>query len=55
MMGSADLSDQQKAVRILSTSNKFYTLVPHDFGSRNPPLIDNDKLLVEKIRMGERD
>lgn len=33
------------ASKCVSFSNQFYTLVPHNFGIRNPPIIDNLKLL----------
>lgn len=36
------------ASKCVSFSNQFYTLVPHNFGNRNPPIIDNLKLLQEK-------
>ncbi|GAM22252.1 hypothetical protein SAMD00019534_054270 [Acytostelium subglobosum LB1] len=44
------LPDTPKA-KVLDATNRFYTLIPHDFG-RNPPiLIDNVEILTEKIRM----
>ena len=27
--------------RLLDASNRFYTLIPHDFGMKKPPLLDN--------------
>jgi len=37
------------ASRVQDCTNKFYTLVPHDFGERSPPLIDNDEMVKSKI------
>lgn len=41
-------SNQQQAVsdclpeaQILDLSNRFYTLIPHDFGMKKPPLLSN--------------
>lgn len=42
-----------KPAKILGVSNQFYSMIPHDFGSQMPPLIDNEELLVEKIRLLE--
>jgi len=35
--------------RIRDCTNKFYTLVPHDFGEGKPILIDTDELIREKV------
>ncbi|EFA76327.1 polyADP-ribosyltransferase [Heterostelium album PN500] len=37
--------------KIVDASNRFYTLIPHDFGNGIPILIDNIKMLTEKIKM----
>ena len=44
----AILSEVQQAVsqgssdsQILDLSNRFYTLIPHDFGMKKPPLLNN--------------
>ncbi|XP_054714565.1 poly [ADP-ribose] polymerase 1-like [Uloborus diversus] len=39
------------AAKILDASNRFYTLIPHDFGLRKPPLLDNEELIKSKIQM----
>jgi len=39
--------------RLTESANRFYTLIPHDFGMRAPPLIDNEKMLKEKTDMLE--
>ncbi|RXG57291.1 Poly [ADP-ribose] polymerase 1 [Armadillidium vulgare] len=36
---------------ILDCSNRFYTLIPHDFGVKNPPLLDNEEYIKNKIDM----
>lgn len=30
---------------------RFYTLVPHDFGVENPPLLNNDEIIKTKSSM----
>ena len=30
---------------ILDCSNQFYSLIPHDFGMKQPPLLDNEELI----------
>ncbi|CAH8596969.1 unnamed protein product [Schistosoma bovis] len=39
--------------QILSESTRFYTLIPHDFGFKTPPMLDNKKIITKKIRMLE--
>lgn len=39
------------ANKILDASNRFYTLIPHDFGLKTPPLLENDELIKAKIEM----
>ncbi|EGG16365.1 poly(ADP-ribosyl)transferase [Cavenderia fasciculata] len=48
-----DILSQETVVRskLIDASNRFYTLIPHDFGYSVPPIIDNIQLLKEKIRM----
>ena len=51
------LSDLQELVksggsnsRFLDASNRFYTLVPHDFGIENPPVLNSEEMIkVSKI------
>ncbi|ODN00096.1 Poly [ADP-ribose] polymerase [Orchesella cincta] len=39
-------TDDRKLKRLITdVSNRFYTLIPHNFGTRMPPLLDNDALL----------
>ncbi|ETN76460.1 Poly(ADP-ribose) polymerase catalytic domain protein [Necator americanus] len=37
--------------RILDASNRFYTLIPHNFGMNSPPLLNTEELIKEKCGM----
>lgn len=37
--------------RLLDCSNRFYTLIPHDFGMKQPPILDKVDLINTKIGM----
>jgi len=37
--------------KYLDASNRFFTLIPHDFGMRSPPRLDNPDLVKTKIDM----
>jgi len=39
--------------KFLDASNRFFTLIPHDFGMKSPPLLDNPDLVKTKIEMLE--
>ena len=39
--------------RILDGSNQFYTLIPHDFGMKKPPLLDSEDAIRSKTLMVE--
>ncbi|CAL8393165.1 unnamed protein product [Arctogadus glacialis] len=52
------LSEVQQAVtdssaesQILDLSNRFYTLIPHDFGMKKPPLLSNLDYVQSKVQM----
>ncbi|XP_059573331.1 poly [ADP-ribose] polymerase 1 [Alligator mississippiensis] len=52
------LNDVQQAVsgggtdsQILDLSNRFYTLIPHDFGMKKPPLLNNLEYIQAKVQM----
>lgn len=36
---------------ILDLSNRFYTLIPHDFGMKKPPLLNNEAYIQAKVQM----
>eukprot|EP01029_Cantina_marsupialis_P010698 TRINITY_DN242_c1_g1_i1.p1 TRINITY_DN242_c1_g1~~TRINITY_DN242_c1_g1_i1.p1 ORF type:complete len:1451 (+),score=678.48 TRINITY_DN242_c1_g1_i1:158-4510(+) len=50
--GTSD-DNRNPAQVLLELSNKFYTIIPHDFGSGDVKIIDNDDFLKEKIKMVE--
>lgn len=37
--------------KFVSESNKFYTLIPHNFGERRPPIIDTIEMISKKREM----
>ncbi|XP_071962763.1 poly [ADP-ribose] polymerase 1-like isoform X2 [Antedon mediterranea] len=39
------------ATALLDASNRFYTLIPHDFGLQKPPIIDNLDVIKSKSEM----
>src|SRR3990167_7368915 len=44
-------SSEPDRSKFVSLSNKFYTIVPHNFGMKAPPVIDNIDLLCSKLDM----
>lgn len=41
-----DLSDEKnKRDNVITATNKFYSLIPHDFGIKTPQLIDSKEIL----------
>ena len=36
---------------ILDATNRFFTIIPHDFGLNNPPMLDNDDIIASKTQM----
>lgn len=46
------VSDNASEALILDLSNRFYTLIPHDFGMKKPPLLSN--LDYIQVRRGQR-
>lgn len=47
----AEISGERNPSRVLDASNRFYTLIPHDFGLRKPPLLDNEEIIRTKTMM----
>lgn len=37
--------EKTKKEKVIVTTNKFYTLIPHDFGIKTPQLIDSKEIL----------
>lgn len=49
------ISDGGSSNSLLDASNRFYTLIPHDFGMKKPPLLDNLELIQVKLGAHVRD
>uniref|UniRef100_UPI00109F0920 LOW QUALITY PROTEIN: poly [ADP-ribose] polymerase 1 n=1 Tax=Podarcis muralis TaxID=64176 RepID=UPI00109F0920 len=45
------VSDGATDSQILDLSNRFYTLIPHDFGMKKPPLLNNLDYIKSKVEM----
>uniref|UniRef100_G1RUF5 Poly [ADP-ribose] polymerase n=1 Tax=Nomascus leucogenys TaxID=61853 RepID=G1RUF5_NOMLE len=45
------LSQGSSDSQILDLSNRFYTLIPHDFGMKKPPLLNNADSVQAKVEM----
>uniref|UniRef100_A0A4W4FXV0 Poly [ADP-ribose] polymerase n=1 Tax=Electrophorus electricus TaxID=8005 RepID=A0A4W4FXV0_ELEEL len=45
------VSDRASESVILDLSNQFYTLIPHDFGMKKPPLLSNLDYIQAKVQM----
>ncbi|XP_057679588.1 poly [ADP-ribose] polymerase 1-like [Corythoichthys intestinalis] len=45
------VSDNMTEAHILDLSNRFYTLIPHDFGMKKPPLLSNLEYIQAKVQM----
>ncbi|XP_012722785.2 poly [ADP-ribose] polymerase 1 [Fundulus heteroclitus] len=45
------VSDGVPEAQILDLSNRFYTLIPHDFGMKKPPLLSNLDYIQAKVEM----
>ena len=37
--------------KLLDASNRFYTLIPHDFGLQTPPLLNSEEIIATKTQM----
>ena len=37
--------------KFLDASNRFFTLIPHDFGMKKPPILNNPDIVKNKIEM----
>lgn len=45
------VSESAPEARLLDLSNRFYTLIPHDFGMKKPPLLNNIEYIQAKVQM----
>uniref|UniRef100_A0A8R1Y175 Poly [ADP-ribose] polymerase n=1 Tax=Onchocerca volvulus TaxID=6282 RepID=A0A8R1Y175_ONCVO len=43
--------DNAKYEDYLDATNRFFTLIPHNFGMNKPPLLNSQKLLIEKTKL----
>lgn len=43
--------DSKNRAQIMSLSSKFYTVIPHDFGRRVPPVMDTLETIRQKYDM----
>ena len=46
-----EISGNKNPTKLLDGSNRFYTLIPHDFGMQKPPLLDNEDAIKTKTSM----
>ena len=46
-----EISTTKNPAKILDASTRFYTLIPHDFGMKKPPLLDSDEVIKAKTQM----
>lgn len=40
-----EVEGDQDPMKLLDCSNRFFTLIPHDFGMKKPPLLDNPDII----------
>jgi len=40
-----EIQGDKNPAKFLDASNRFYTLIPHDFGMQSPPLLDNEEII----------
>jgi len=46
-----DSSPSDASTLFLDATNRFFTIIPHDFGMNNPPLLDNKEIIASKTQM----
>jgi poly [ADP-ribose] polymerase len=46
-----EISGGKNPSKILDASNRFYTLIPHDFGIKRPTPLDNEEIIKAKTMM----
>lgn len=47
------IQNKESSVKFVEATNRFYTLIPHDFGVQRAPVIDNDEMVNAKSEMLE--
>lgn len=45
------VENKGSATQFLDASNRFYTLIPHDFGLKKPPMLDSAEIIKSKTEM----
>ncbi|XP_037803943.1 poly [ADP-ribose] polymerase 1-like [Penaeus monodon] len=48
---SSTSSQARIKAQLLDCSNRFFTLIPHDFGMKKPPILDDLELIKAKVAM----
>ena len=46
-----EIQGAKNSAKIMDASNRFYTLIPHNFGMKKPPLLDNEEVIKLKAQM----
>ena len=41
----SEIQGDRNSTKLLDASNRFYTLIPHDFGLQSPPLLDHEEII----------
>ncbi|CAH1644173.1 unnamed protein product [Spodoptera littoralis] len=44
-------SESTEKVKLIDATNRFFTLIPHNFGTNNPPLLDNMEIIRSKAAL----
>ena len=44
-----ELQGDKNPTKLLDASNRFYTLIPHDFGLQSPPLLDDEDFIKVSV------
>ena len=45
LQGFVDAGERPNAPKIIGATNRFFTLIPHDYGVHAPPVLNNSALL----------
>eukprot|EP01126_Amoeba_proteus_P041529 TRINITY_DN4472_c0_g1_i6.p1 TRINITY_DN4472_c0_g1~~TRINITY_DN4472_c0_g1_i6.p1 ORF type:complete len:736 (-),score=193.89 TRINITY_DN4472_c0_g1_i6:181-2388(-) len=53
VLDDSDLNERKKHAKLVALTNQFYTLIPHDFGARDPTIIDSKDTLNIKMKLME--
>jgi len=53
VLDDTEMPERRKNAKLVELSNQFYTLIPHDFGSRSPTIINSKEVLETKMKLME--